>query len=1043
MGWSNIARVRVPAAAYVLAVCALTLAADFGPTLLENAATNTATGTAICPSAGAAIHTSDGAGFWAAAARHRRRTLKPSGCWLLILFLLSGDVESNPGPALRIFSQNVCSLKNKLGTLRTHSGELTRYDAICLTESWLTSHIADSELQLGLQDFTWFRRDRGSRGGGVACAVKSLLSPVHRPDLETNCETLVVQLGTVGSAFLAVCYRAPDADRETEAIADLLRGLHRTGRPFLMVGDFNLPEIHWTGAGVAELQRRTARALTFVDAIAECGAVQSVTTATRGDNILDLAVSSGGTVTSEVRSRVFPSDHLVVDTCFNVQIGPAPRVSRSKVFNYKRADFTALRQALRSVPWTVLESMDVDSAVGLFYDVVFAAINDYVPMIEIRQNFPPWFSRTVRNLLREKEQAYKRKKTDPSAANVEEHARARSQFKRAAGASYRDYLLGLVGKFKENPKRFWSFIKSLKSSGHVSPVLEYDGRIVKDTVAKANCFNECFAKKFSAPYTDALPDAPVLPSPGLSRFYVPPGRVAQLLRELSPHKACGPDGLSARILSECAEEFAIPLDIICRLSVRSGIFPSTWKRANVIPVFKKGSKKLPDNYRPVSLLALCSKILEKVVCEGLLQACLPALPSTQHGFLPKRSCVSNLTCFLEHCWTSLTKGSQTDAIYTDYSSAFTSVSHRLLLHKLHRSFNISGLALGWVESYLSQRSQRVILDGKHSDWIPVQSGVPEGSILGPLLFTCYVADLPNCLQTSSLSYADDVKIFHRINTQEDSRSLQADLERLSLWSKKWLLKLNPVKCKSITFTLRKSPHCTEYVLDGHRLERCVRVRDLGIILDSKLTFADHVDAVISKANRTLGLLIRSMQVAGRVGRTRFDHAAALAAYKAHVRSILEYGGVIWSGAAVTHLRRLERLQHRFLMWLGSNTQTSCPPLDYASLLELFGCPSIRSRLTRCDLAFARSVFSGRVDCADIVGMFPLSVPGRRTRRSELFHVPHGCGRVDSVKRGFLVRLPQLLNALTQSNPRVDLFWPSPSLKSDFASFADSQGTYLC
>ena len=566
--------------------------------------------------------------------------------------------------------------------------------------------------------------------------------------------------------------------------------------------------------------------------------------------------------------------------------------------------------------------------------------------------------------------------------------------------------------------------------------------MVKDAVSRANCFNECFTNKFSAPFTDVLPDAPVLNAPGLSSFYVPPGRVAQLLRELSPHKACGPDGLSARILRECAEEFAIPLDIICRLSVRSGVFPSAWKRANVIPVHKKGSKKLPDNYRPVSLLALCSKILEKVVCEGLLQACLPALPSTQHGFLPNRSCVSNLACFLDHCWTSLTKGSQTDAIYTDYSSAFTSVSHRLLLHKLEHSFSISGLALGWVESYLSQRSQRVILDGRHSDWAPVQSGVPEGSILGPILFTCYVADLPNHIKTSSLSYADDVKIFHRINTPEDAHSLQADLNRLSSWSKTWLLKLNPAKCKSITFTLRSSPHLTVYSLDGHQLERCVQVRDLGIILDAKLTFADHVDAVISKANRMLGLLMRSMQVSNLSHRVRFDHTAALVAYKAHVRSVLEYGSVIWSGAAVTHLRRIERLQHRFLMWLGSKTQTSCPPLDYESLLEMFGCDSMKSRLTHIDLKFVRSVLSGRLDCADIVGMFPLSVPGRRTRRPELFHVPSGCGRVDSVKRGFLVRLPQVLNSLTQGMPQVDLFLPSRSLGADLASFANSQGTYI-
>jgi len=167
------------------------------------------------------------------------------------------------------------------------------------------------------------------------------------------------------------------------------------------------------------------------------------------------------------------------------------------------------------VPWTVLECMDVDSAVDLFYDFVFAAVNDHVPMIELRKKFPPWFSRTVRDLLREKEQAHKRKKADPSAANIEEHARARSEFKRAASASYRDYLMGLVEDFKENPKRYWTFIKSLKSSGHVSPVLECDGVVVKDAVARANNFNSCFSSKCSVPFTAAPPDDPVLSAPGL------------------------------------------------------------------------------------------------------------------------------------------------------------------------------------------------------------------------------------------------------------------------------------------------------------------------------------------------------------------------------------------------------------------------------------------------------------------------------------------------------------------------------------------------
>ena len=177
-------------------------------------------------------------------------------------------------------------------------------------------------------------------------------------------------------------------------------------------------------------------------------------------------------------------------------------------------------------------------------------------------------------------------------------------------------------------------------------------------------------------------------------------------------------------------------------------------------------------------------------------------------------------------------------------------------------------------------------------------------------------------------------------------------------------------------------------------------------------------------------------------RARFDYVAALSAYKAHVRSILEYGCLIWAGAAVTHLRRLERIQHRFLMWLGSATQSPCPSFDYESLLKLFNCASIKSRFAQIDLMFARSVFSGRVDSAGIVRMFPLSAPSRRTRQPALFHVPRGCGRVNSVKRGLLVRLPQTLNLFAASSSHSDWFLPSRSLRSDISVFAASQGSYI-
>ena len=593
--------------------------------------------------------------------------------------------------------------------------------------------------------------------------------------------------------------------------------------------------------------------------------------------------------------------------------------------------------------------------------------------------------------------------------------------------------------FKDNPKRYWSFVKSLKSAAHVSPVLEHGGRVYKSDEERANCLNECFSRKFCDPAVHSLPDPPLFDAPGLNCFSVSRERIVQLLRELCPHKACGPDGLSARIMRECADELAVPIHIICQLSVRSGIFPTVWKQANVIPVFKKGSKKSPANYRPVSLLPICSKVLEKVVCDALLPACLPVLPASQHGFLLKRSCVTNLSCFLDHCWTSIARGKQTDAIYTDFSSAFTSVNHALLLHKLRYSFGITGRAYDWLESYLANRSQRVVLNGKQSDWVPVLSGVPEGSILGPLLFACFLADLPGSVTADCIMYADDVKLYRRVESSADCATLQLDLDHLCDWSRTWRLNLNPTKCNSISFTLRTSPIVHSYTIDGHTLRRCEQVRDLGVTLDTKLTFAPHVDATIAKANRMLGLIMRSMQMPTCPRRVRFNHTALLCAFNAHVRTVIEYGSVVWSGAANTHLVRFERLQHRFLMWLAANARVQCPSLEYESLLSHFNVAAIKSRFIQSDLLFLQAIFNHRLDCPQLTSLFGLATPARRSRHTGLFHVPFG--RVNTVKTGFPTRIPITCNRLLQDIPTADLFH-APSFKSDVRRFASSQGTFM-
>ena len=375
----------------------------------------------------------------------------------------------------------------------------------------------------------------------------------------------------------------------------------------------------------------------------------------------------------------------------------------------------------------------------------------------------------------------------------------------------------------------------------------------------------------------------------------------------------------------------------------------------------------------------------------------------QHGFIPKRSCVTNLATYLKHAWEAISDGYQTDAIYTDYSAAFQSVNHALIIHKLQNSFHLNGSALEWFVSYLSDRRQRVIVNGKTSDWKSVTSGVPEGSILAPLIFSMFINDLPRDIQSNCLLYADDVKIFRKIKTPSDGKLLQEDIASLERWSVKWGLKLNPEKCKSFSMTLRRAPVRTSYFIGSVRLQHVEEIRDLGVTLDTKLTFATHISDIVKRANRSLGMLFRSFQTGH--SRSRFEVTALFAAYFTSVRSILEYASVVWAGAADSHTARVDRVQHKFLMWLSHHSSTgSAPSLSYPDLCRHFKIPSLASRRVQHDLLFLKNILNSNMDTPLLLPSFSLHVPTRSTRSRHLLYEPRA--RVNTVQRGMFCRLPE-------------------------------------
>ena len=662
----------------------------------------------------------------------------------------------------------------------------------------------------------------------------------------------------------------------------------------------------------------------------------------------------------------------------------------------------------------------MDEALDLFYDLLTPAIQDHIPRVTLRRRYAPWFDAELRAILREKEAAHRRLKRNRSEENVRCFGEKRRDFKRLAGTKFTDYLKGLVCDLKSNPKRFWSYLKCLRGKNLSIPSLVDGNNRIENDSAKAELLNRTFAAKFSDPNVRALPLAPEYNVENLSSFEIVEETIRSTLLSTNRHKACGPDDVSARIIHECAEELVIPIAKLCRLSLEQGVFPSRWKRANIVPIFKKGAKSRASNYRSVSLTPLSSKVLEKAVYISLLSHVRPVLADQQHGFMSGRSCVTNLGSMLRVAWNNISAGSQTDVIYTDFSSAFQSVNHKLLLHKLENSFKINGSALQWLKSYLSGREQRVVVNGHCSAWVPVTSGTPEGGHLSPLLFSCFINDLPTAVQSDCMIFADDCKLFRKVDSAADVNELQADIDKLCEWSDKWKLTLNASKCKTLTLTLRTKPVLGNYLIDNSELERVSEMRDLGVIIDAKLTFQSHIDDIIRKANRALGLLIRSFQT-GKNGPSLHgtDNKSLIVTFCANVRSILEYGCVIWGGAADTHLKRADKIQHKFLIWLCARCRVQNVSLEYSDLLRHFGMASLSARRLQYDILFIRNIHNHKIDSPYLLEAFPLAVPPRVHRHWTLFNVPFA--RTNTIKSSMFVRIPRVCNRFLDANRDVDVW----------------------
>ena len=299
------------------------------------------------------------------------------------------------------------------------------------------------------------------------------------------------------------------------------------------------------------------------------------------------------------------------------------------------------------------------------------------------------------------------------------------------------------------------------------------------------------------------------------------------------------------------------LCLLFNQSRSSGTIPMEWKLANTVPVFKKGDRQQVENYRPISLLPIVSKVLERCILNNIQTHLYNHVGKQQHGFLTGKSCTINLIETLERIGRLLDRGSQTDVIYLDISKAYDKVNHAQLLSKLHIS-GFGGKLYEWFQSYLTGRLQRVTVLGATSDALPVTSGVPQGSILGPALFLLYVNDLPNMVSESETAmFADDTKFYKEIRSTDDKIALQMGLNNIGSWCIESGLEFNEKKSQHQSITRKIKPLNTPYDMNGAMLEKASHERDLSVWVSTHLTWNRQVLEQCSRADKLFGFAKRN------------------------------------------------------------------------------------------------------------------------------------------------------------------------------------------
>ena len=621
---------------------------------------------------------------------------------------------------------NARSIVNKKNELNIMVEDIDPH-IIGITESWANIDITDAEL--GLTGYVMFRKDRiGRRGGGVILYVKESIQAYEiKLEREADCDEAVWCKIVSGNSKLTIglVYRSPNINEEDNtkiknAIKEVSKG------ECIIMGDFNHGHIQWNSlesTGIEDQQ--------FLFLIQDSFLTQHVLEPTRGENVLDIVLSSQKELVDNVKifEPLGNSDHNQIH--FDINVKSESKNKKTYKRNFHKGNYKDMRKYLAKLDWNnmLMNKTAIECWNILKYEIE-SIIDKFVPFQKQgkRCRKKHLSKEAIRKIMLKQTmwRVYRRTRKDEDYAKYKEALDAATTEIRQSKRSYEQKL---ACNIKNDSKSFYAYVRSKQNvQDKVGPLEDSAGNIISQGFLMAEDLNGYFSSVFTKEDISSLPVADAkfqgAKSDYLGPLVVTPELVAKKIKAMKDNKSPGVDGIPPKLLMETVEQISIPLARVFNLSLKEGVVLFEWKEANIMPLFKKGSRNKSENYRPVSLTSVICKLLERLIKDHMVEFLVKhkLLNSSQHGFLKARSCLTNMLCFLEEITKWIDVGSPVDIIYLDFQKAFDKVPHQRLLLKL-KAHGIGDSITDWIEQWLTDRRQRVVVDGEVLNWKSVLSTV--------------------------------------------------------------------------------------------------------------------------------------------------------------------------------------------------------------------------------------------------------------------------------------------------------------------------------